>query len=640
MNKITVSSIEQLKEILETPSDEVIEISLEKNTYEIYETINIKRNNFTLKGNGSTIKGSKKIDLTKHEAQDGIIKIDLTEYGVNLKDYHNIEFSWCNDNKFDEVHTDIPRDPFGKAITDGPYCGSVYTVGKIGPDIDAFYEDKAMNLTRYPKTGYMRIKETLSDYEEGDELPLNVEGGPKGIFSIDDENFTKMQKAEEAILFGYWAFDWAPNHHSIKAVDSDKNIIEVDAPYNRYGYWDGRGKDKQIGKFYATNIFEGLDEEGTWFVDRKNKVLYIHPFLNQKEVEIPVCDTIFFGKETKNSSFEDLKICQCTSCVFLLEKVCDINIKNVEIKNVGEWGIVAKFSYGVNVSDCTISAMGGGGIFLEGGDRVSLTPSRNIVKNCEIYDTTKYYTVYASAIEIRGVGTVVSGCKIHDLPHFAVFYHGNNHIIENNEIYKVCNCSNDAGAIYTGRDYTFYGNIIRNNFFHDLYGMDNKGCSCIYFDDYVSSAEVYGNIFANIYYSIQLGGGHDFAIHHNIFYNCDFMLLDNRAREGFWSHDFAIHVRKRLMESPYKNDAWRKAYPKLYNADVESDDFFLPYGNSITDNRFINCGDIMIEAPEIKDWFKFENNTFIKRDKTTNIDNEDITPNMRYIYEMYSPLDI
>ena len=342
----------------------------------------------------------------------------------------------------------------------------------------------------------------------------------------------------------------------------------------------------------------------------------------------------------KNATFEDLEICQCTSCGFLLKQVSDITISNVNIKNIGEWGIVAKTSTNVKVLNCTLSCLGGGGIFLEGGDRVLLTSSGNLAKNCEIYDTTRYYTAYAAAIELRGVGAVVSNCKIHDLPHFAVFYHGNNHIIENNEIYKVCNASNDAGAVYTGRDYTFYGNIIRNNFFHDLYGMDNKGCSCLYFDDYVSSAEVYGNIFANISYSIQLGGGHDFAIHHNVFYNCDFLLLDNRARKGFWSHGFATHVRKRLMDSPYKNDVWKKAYPKLYNADVESDDFFLPYGNSITDNRFINCGDIMLEAPEIKDWFEFENNTFIKKDAPKDLDNEDITPNMRYIYDVYSPLDI
>ena len=230
MDKITVDNIVKLKEILETNSSEAIEISLKKDVYELDKTINIKRNNFVLKGNGATIKGSKKIDLSKHNAIDGIIKIDLTEYGANLKDYHKVQFPWCNNNEFDEVDTDILRDPFGKAITDGPYCGSVYTVGKVGPDIEAFCDGKPMNLTRYPKTGYIKIKKTFSDYDEGDELPLNVEGGPKGIFAPDDEKFTKMQKSEEAILFGYWAYDWAPNHHSIKSVDSEKNIIEVDAP--------------------------------------------------------------------------------------------------------------------------------------------------------------------------------------------------------------------------------------------------------------------------------------------------------------------------------------------------------------------------------------------------------------------------
>lgn len=307
---------------------------------------------------------------------------------------------------------------------------------------------------------------------------------------------------------------------------------------------------------------------------------------------------------------------------------------------MGEWGIIADKSTDVKISDCKIAHTGAGGVFLCGGDRVNLTSSGNMVKDCEITDVARWYKTYTAGIELRGVNAVVSGCKLHDLPHMAILFSGNCHVIENNELYRVCNLSNDAGAIYSGRDYTFYGNIIRYNYFHDFYGLEGKGCSCLYFDDCMSSAEVYGNIFANLAHAIQLGGGHNFKIHHNSFYNCDFLLLDNRGRRGFWMNPMAEDMRSRLKASPYKNDAWKNAFPELYSADIDSDDFFLPYGNSITDNTFTSCGDILMEDPAVKDWILMENNIFIKRSHKKVYNKSNTCHNLNYLLRAYTPMEI
>jgi hypothetical protein len=208
--------------------------------------------------------------------------------------------------------------------------------------------------------------------------------------------------------------------------------------------------------------------------------------------------------------------------------------------------------------------------------------------------------------------------------------------MENNEFFDVCRFSNDAGAIYSGRDFTFYGNIIRNNYLHDIYGMDGGGCTGIYFDDCMSSAEVYGNIFANVAYPIQLGGGHDFKIHHNTFFNCDLFFFDNRGRNGFWAHEGAVAMRNQLKNSPYKNEVWKNAYPELYNADIDSDDFFLPYNNSLTDNVFIKCGDFYVEDPDVGKMLKMENNTFIKRDKPKIYDRSNACDHLLHLFKIYN----
>ena len=55
-----------------------------------------------------------------------------------------------------------------------------------------------------------------------------------------------------------------------------------------------------------------------------------------------------------------------------------------------------------------------------------------------------------------------------------MLYGGNEHLFELNEVYRVVMETGDAGAFYTGRDWTTQGNVLRHNFIHDLGGGDAK----------------------------------------------------------------------------------------------------------------------------------------------------------------------
>jgi len=147
------------------------------------------------------------------------------------------------------------------------------------------------------------------------------------------------------------------------------------------------------------------------------------------------------------------------------------------------------------VVGCDISETGGGGVALDGGDRRTLTPAELYADNNHIHHFSRWDRVYQPGISLGGVGNRASHNLIENAPHMAIGFSGNDHRIEFNEIHSVCYESNDAGAVYAGRDWTMRGTIIRNNFFHHISGLEGRGCVGVYLDDQFSGTEVSKNVF-------------------------------------------------------------------------------------------------------------------------------------------------
>lgn len=182
------------------------------------------------------------------------------------------------------------------------------------------------------------------------------------------------------------------------------------------------------------------------------------------------------------------------------------------------------------LQSCTIYNTGAGGVLLGGGDRKTLTAAGNYVENCEIFNVNRLDKSYRAGIDISGVGNKISHCDMYDMTGFAILIHGNDHIIEYNKIHDVIKNVADAGAIYMGRDLSEVGNKIQYNFIYDLVGnVDSAmGVCAVYFDDYCSFNEVYGNYFYNIrqnYDSNSFGvvfwnRGGQTSVANNIFIDC------------------------------------------------------------------------------------------------------------------------
>ena len=115
--------------------------------------------------------------------------------------------------------------------------------------------------------------------------------------------------------------------------------------------------------------------------------------------------------------------------------------------------------------------------------------------------------MYKAGIALHGVGLRAANNLIHDAPHMAIQFWGNDHVIELNEIHHVCPESNDAGAIYAGRDWTMRGTVICHNYLHHITGFRGKGCVGVYLDDMFCGTRIEGNVFHEVTRAAFIGAG-------------------------------------------------------------------------------------------------------------------------------------
>lgn len=178
---------------------------------------------------------------------------------------------------------------------------------------------------------------------------------------------------------------------------------------------------------------------------------------------------------------------------------------------------------------CTIVDTGIGGVLLGGGDRKNLTPASNFVRNCDISRTDRRVHMYAEAIVIDGCGNLVEGNYLHDNFGGLLYFLGNDHLMQYNEICRGLTASKDGGAIETRQNPSMLGNRIRFNYIHHNQrgSLDHNAPNyTIYLDNSTHGVEVFGNVFyKNIGRTIKpwacsqiaVTEGHNHIISNNLF---------------------------------------------------------------------------------------------------------------------------
>jgi hypothetical protein len=431
--------------------------------------------------------------------------------------------------------------------------------------LELFFQDNPMPLARWPNEGFLRIA--------GYPKPVGDDhGGTMGQldagFNYDTDRPDKWADANDIWVHGYWAYDWANSYEHVATLDRQKRLIITSPPYGNYGFRAGGDG----GRFYFLNVFEELDEPGEWYLDRKAGVLYFWPPapVEQGTVSVSAAETPLI--HIVGASYIEIRglTIECGRADGVrIEDGKNNRVEECIIRNLGNNGVVVNGGTDHGAANCTIYGTGDGGISLSGGDRKTLTPSGHYARGNHIHHIARWSRCYAPAISMTGVGIQAANNLIHDHPHCAILFWGNEHVIELNEIHHVCLETGDVGAIYTGRDYTFRGNIIRHNFIHHTGGV-GMGSMGIYMDDCVSGTQIYGNILWSLHRAVFLGGGRDFRVENNIFVDCDPAIeLDGRglSKSPVWHNMVYRTMKQRLEDVNWRQPPFSTRYREL--ADLE-----------------------------------------------------------------------
>lgn len=451
-----------IKKIGELKDGEVFEIP--EGRYFIDKTIEFNgKKNITVKAKGNVIfDGGVVLDNSKITTyKDNIKMIDLS--------YLNIELHELGNRGFRRAYHVAPN--------------------------EFFVNLQAQQIARYPKKG-------IVGYEEDD----IIECGSRvrqcefdcrnAVVKIRDKHIKNWKNANHAYLAGYPSEAWADECVKIEKIDVENQTITTSQPYLfGYNYTGHSG-------WYIVNLLEELTDEGEYYVDIDKKILY---FIPKKDVDIStallqlsVLDKPMVSlMDCENVVFEGIVFENTRATGIYVEGGDGCSIKSCTLRNIGIVAIQigqgsTPLEHGLNnchgehsekakpflplsgeigswheyiyefaawdnnggknhtVEDCKIYDTGAGGILMGGGNRKKLIPAHNKIHNCEFYRVNRLDRTYKAAVNLMGVVNTVSHCLMYDLPGMAIYLHGNDHIIEYNDISNCVLETSDCGAIYMG----------------------------------------------------------------------------------------------------------------------------------------------------------------------------------------------
>lgn len=429
-----------------------------------------------------------------------------------------------------------------------------------------YFNGHQMTIARWPNRGWLHIHH----------VPESLNG--KG-FAFAENRPSKWHQPDRIWMHGYWKWNWADAYVKIQRIDTVRKHIHIAEPQSPYPYTAG-------GRFYFFNILEELDTPGEWYLDRNRGILYFYPPSDLKETDeiyVSILDSFMIVmKDARHVRIENIgfmyanhggveilrgknnliKNCRFRHLNTLAVRIGKEKKNNKNDRINGNFGDAGNYN---GITGCEISDCGEGGIMVGGGHRATLQAGNNYVENCKIYKTATWVKTYRPGIYVLGVGNRIARNEIYDLPHSAVLFKGNEHLIEYNNIYRVCTETADAGAIYTGRDWTGCGHVIRYNYIHDLRVNIKKSDENftdvigVYLDDFTSGIEVFGNIFYKAGRSLLIGGGRNNHVRNNIFIEGNPALHIDARGTGWGKRYFPV-----LIERYHLVDANRPRYSERY----------------------------------------------------------------------------
>lgn len=584
------------------------EIYVREGRYRFFETLEIvNKENITIKAyknekvyfDGGVVIPNERVKKLEDEnikrriidktVLNDIYEADLSGLGIELERYGNIGYDRCTR----AAHTEF------------------------------FINSKPQNTVIYPKITEKAF--TLKTVEGGGRPGYKDLSQKKPVIAYECQRGDLWKEADEASVTGMFSWCFATDTIGIEEIDTVNKTIKLNSPHY------AGVRDRNFCHWRILNLIEEISEKGEYYIDCKNEKLYFIPsesidkallqLTSLGEPLIAVEDsknTVIDGFILENSRYSGVYMHGgenniVKNCVIRNMGVVAVQIgkgfadtedgtKSEEIfpkedempvlqsRKMGNFQVgiyhyaAAEFDGGKNngVDSCEIYSIGMGGVLLNGGKRKTLENANNFVSNCKIHDVNRLDKTYKAGVHLVGCGNIVSHCEIFDMAGFAIYLHGNNHIIEYNDIHDSVQEVGDAGAIYMGRDISEVGNIIRYNHFHHLESHLNppQGICAVYFDDHSSFNQVYGNYFTDLHdegFSIVFYNyGCETSIANNLFMDCTQIpfkidIANIKAVRDVLLNPKRIFYRRAFAKETdfcgvdIRTEAYKKAYPYLYD---------------------------------------------------------------------------
>ncbi|NLH99619.1 MAG: hypothetical protein GX446_09035 [Chthonomonadales bacterium] len=422
--------------------------------------------------------------------------------------------------------------------------------------LELVFRGKPMTLARWPNDDWALIKSA----------PNGQDGG---TFTFEGGTPERWKDRADIWVHGYWTYDWADTYEHVAALDPSTRTVTTDPPHGQYGYTPGK-------RFYFLNVLEELDQPGEWYLDRSTGKLYFWPPEPPRKGDAVVSvleEPLITVQDARNLTIEGIRFeCSRASAVMIKGGAANA-VRRCEFLCLGTSAVNVDGGTDHVIADCHIHHIGESGISVSGGDRKTLAPGRHQVLRNHIHDYSLTCRTYRPAIGLNGVGNRVANNAIHDAPHNAILMGGNEHIVELNDISRVCLQTGDAGAIYMGRNMTMRGNVIRWNYFHDITRTIGGGggfvdVMSVYLDDCFCGTTIYGNVFVRGGRAAMIGGGRDNTIENNVFVDCTPAVhVDSRGIgwASFWFDGRDPFIMNGLKEVNHDQPPYSVRYPQLVN---------------------------------------------------------------------------
>ncbi len=445
----------------------------------------------------------------------------------------------------------LNQNTIGKLYSMGRYSQGKKYGEDNGLQTELFYDHKKMQLARYPNNDFAKIGQ-VTDYGQAQEhvpdiIDWNNTPSPRPPKFLTDELIKERMKSwqkptsplNSIWAYGYFYWDWADCSSPITNYDSTTGEISLKYS-NPYGIKEG-------GSYYLYNILEELDSLGEYYIDRATGNLYVYfPEGYNKDSLITMSlinESLITMNKTNNITIDGISLEYSRSNAIKINGTNNI-ISNSIIKNIAQNGIEVSGKQNI-ISDNEIKNIGKNGLIVgnsinykEGNIENDLRKNglrleNNLIKNNYIHNYGENTKTGIAGISIQGVGNKITNNEIFDSPFTGILYAGNEHLIEYNYLHHVVKESSDAGAIYSGRNLSYYGNVIRYNIIADI-GSNKFTPNGIYFDDCLAGQVAYANLLVNIPGNgFLIGGGRDHVIYDNVIINAkDPIRYDARAYDG------------------------------------------------------------------------------------------------------------